>query len=61
MNHWVFYKDNAGRWRWSTMDENLENNDSAGGFKSAAECLKDAERHGYVPDLPPQPDDAGRL
>ena len=45
---WEFVEDPAGRWRWRTSDPSGFRRESAETFKSGADCVAHALRHGYL-------------
>jgi hypothetical protein len=47
---WEFLEDAAGRWRWRTKDAGGLPRESSQTFRSGADCVAHALRHGYLAD-----------
>ena len=45
---WEFVEDSAGRWRWRTSDPSGSRRESPVTFRSGADCVAHALRHGYL-------------
>jgi hypothetical protein len=45
---WEFLEDGAGRWRWRTSDARGLPRESPQTFRSGADCVAHALRHGYL-------------
>jgi hypothetical protein len=49
---WVFFRDLSGRWRWEQRGEGKTLLESSEGFVTRQECMRDAERSGFITGLP---------
>ncbi|HEX2829025.1 MAG TPA: hypothetical protein VHP37_21935 [Burkholderiales bacterium] len=45
---WEFVEDSTGRWRWRTSDASGLPRESSQTFRSGADCVAHALRHGYL-------------
>lgn len=45
---WEFLEDSAGQWRWRTDDPAARRPESCKTFRSGADCVANALRHGYL-------------
>lgn len=48
MDKWTFYKDNAGKWRWTRTAPNGKIvGSSSQGYTNKSDCIDNARRNGY--------------
>ena len=65
MTGWEFVEDATGQWRWRTSDPAATRPESCKTFRSGADCVANALRHGYLagrwgaPARAPAADQAG--
>ena len=52
---WEFVEDSTGRWRWRTSDAAGLRRESLETFRSGADCVAHALRHGYLAGTWPSP------
>ena len=45
---WIFFQDDLGRWRWEHEQDGVTTECAGSGFADEAQCVADAERHGYA-------------